>query len=497
MQPFAEYDRHDGLGLAQRVAAGDVTAAELLYTAQVRADAVQRALNPIVRRMDAEAAAAIASGLPRGPFTGVPYLLKDLLQSCAGVPMSMGSAALRDHVPADDDEFVARLKRAGLVLFGKTNVPEFGLVAYTEPKAFGATRNPWDPTRTPGGSSGGSAAAVAARILPAAGANDGGGSIRIPASYCGLFGLKPSRGRVSSGPDAGEVWMGASCEHALTRSVRDSAALLDAVAGPAPGDPFGIAPTGSFLEATRQPVPKLRIAFSTASPMGTPVASACVDAVQGAVSLLQELGHEVEEAAPAYDGILLMRAYLMLYFGAVAAQLRELREQGGRLRAHLLEPSTRALAAIGEAIGAGEFLRWQQRWNLFGRVLGGFFQTYDLWLTPTTADLPPRIGELSPTPMQEQLLVWASRLRIGGLLRRLGVVEQVAITNLARTPFTQLANLTGVPAMSVPLHWTNEGLPVGVHFMAPFGAEARLFALAAQLEQARPWAARVPPIAPT
>ncbi|MDE3141977.1 MAG: amidase, partial [Pseudomonadota bacterium] len=231
MQEFADYAQYDALGLAALLARGEVSAVELLHTAQCRADRAQPRLNALVRRMDAAADATLRAGVPAGMFSGVPYLLKDLMQAYAGVPMSMGSAALRDYVPAADDVLVQRLKRAGLVIFGKTNVPEWGLVAYTEPKAFGATRNPWDLTRTPGGSSGGSAAAVAARIVPAAGANDGGGSIRIPAAYCGLFGLKPSRGRVSPGPEDGEVWMGAACEHALTRSVRDSAALLDAVAG--------------------------------------------------------------------------------------------------------------------------------------------------------------------------------------------------------------------------------------------------------------------------
>ena len=492
MQTFDEYDRYDALGLAALVARGEVSAAELLHTAQQRADAVQATLNPLVRRMDREAEAALRDGLPQGPLRGVPYLLKDLMQAYAGVPMSMGSAALRDFVPAEDDVLVQRLKRAGLVIFGKTNVPEFGLVAYTEPKAFGITRNPWDAARTPGGSSGGSAAAVAARIVPAAGANDGGGSIRIPAAYCGLFGLKPSRGRVSSGPDAGEVWLGAACEHALTRSVRDSAALLDAVAGAVPGDPFAIAPDDGFLAATLQPPPRLRVAFSVQSPLGTPVARDCAEAVRTTAALLESLGHAVEEAAPDIDGMSLMHTYLMLYFGEVAAQLRELRAQFGAARPHLLEPSTRALAAIGEAIGAGEYMQWQHRWNVFGRALGAHFGRYDLWLTPTTADLPPRIGELAPTPLQERLLDVAARLRAGSLLRRLGVVEQVAMRNLARTPFTQLANLTGVPAMSVPLHWTTQGLPVGVQFMAPFGAESTLFALAAQLEQARPWAQRQP-----
>ncbi len=494
MLSFEEYRCHDATALAARVARGEVRADELLAAAQRRADAVQDTLHPLVRRMDGEAAAALRAGLLAGPFTGVPYLLKDLMQAYAGVPMSMGSAALRDEVPVQDSVLVQRLKAAGLVIFGKTNVPEFGLVAYTEPKAFGITRNPWDPARTPGGSSGGSAVAVATGIVPAAGANDGGGSIRIPAAYCGLFGLKPSRGRVSSGPEAGEVWMGASCEHALTRSVRDSAALLDAVAGAAPGDPFEIAPAGGFLAATRAPPPRLRIAFSTASPLGTPVAAPCLEAVQATARLLESLGHAVDAAAPALDGAMLMRAYLLLYFGEVAATLRELRTRRGGLRADGLEPATRALAAVGDAIAAGEYMFWQHRWNRFGRALGDFFRHYDLWLTPTTADLPPRIGELAPTPLQEHLLALAARLRAGRLLRRLGVVETVALRNLARTPFTQLANLTGVPAMSVPLHWTAQGLPVGVQFMAPFGAEARLFALAAQLEQAQPWAQRRPAI---
>ncbi|WP_297905149.1 amidase [Metallibacterium sp.] len=492
MQEFAEYARHDALGLAALVARGEVSAAELLYTAQCRADRAQPRLNALVRRMDVEAAATLRAGIPPGPFAGVPYLLKDLMQAYAGVPMSMGSAALRDYVPVQDDVLVQRLKRAGLVIFGKTNVPEWGLVAYTEPKTFGVTRNPWDITRTPGGSSGGSAAAVAARIVPAAGANDGGGSIRIPAAYCGLFGLKPSRGRVSPGPEDGEVWMGAACEHALTLSVRDSAALLDAVAGAAPGDPFEIAPRGIFLAATQAPPPRLRIAFSTASPLGTPVARACVDAVRATARLLESLGHHVEEAAPRIDGMALMHAYLMLYFGEVAAQVRELRALHPQARVTQLEPTTRALAAIGEAISAGEYMRSHHHWNDFGRALGDHFTHYDLWFTPTTADRPPLIGELAPTPSQERLLALAAQLRAGSLLRRLGIVERVAMHNLTRTPFTQLANLTGVPAMNVPLQQTDSGKPVGVQFMGRFGSETLLFALAAELEHAQPWAGREP-----
>src|SRR5690606_27028099 len=277
---FPDYHRYDATGLAELVRKGEVEAAELLEEAIARTEAVNPRLNAVVTRMYEEGRRVAAAG-GEGPFAGVPFLLKDLLQHHAGVPMTCGSAALTEYVPERDIEVVSRFKRAGLVIFGKTNVPEFGLVATTEPAVHGPTLNPWDVRRSPGGSSGGSAAAVAAGLVPMAGANDGGGSIRIPAAWCGLFGLKPSRGRVPVGPYYAEIWGGAVCDHVLTRTVRDSAAMLDAIRGPAVGDPYRIeGPMRPYTEEATLPPGRLRIAFSTRSPLGATVDPECRRAVE-------------------------------------------------------------------------------------------------------------------------------------------------------------------------------------------------------------------------
>lgn len=493
MSGFPEYDRYDALGLAELVRAGDVHPTELAEEAIRRAEALQPALNFLVTPLFERGRAAARGTLPDGPFRGVPFLLKDILQDLAGVRTTSGSAAMAEYVPERDAEVVRRFREAGLVFLGKTSVPELGLLAVTEPEAFGATRNPWDPERTPGGSSGGAAAAVAAGVVPVAGANDGGGSIRIPASHCGLFGLKPTRGRVPLGPAYGEVWEGASIDHALTRTVRDSAALLDAIAGPDAGAPYTIVPPERpYAEEVGRAPGRLRVGFSVRSPLGTPVHPECVEAVRRTAALLEELGHQVEEAEPEIDGHAVARCYFVLYFGQVAATLDRVEEAspGASRKAEL---ATRSLAAIGRALPASDYVRSKQRWNDFARAMAGFHARYDLFLTPVVAEPPVRIGELAPRRLERLQMQLVSGLRLGRLVPFLRLVDRLATESLSRTPFTQLANLTGQPAMSVPLHWTPEGLPVGAHFTAPFGDEATLFRLAAQLEEARPWFDRRPP----
>lgn len=482
---FDEYRRHDATGLAQRVSAGEVTPAELLQLATERAQAAETPINPINRLLPDRANRRLEAPLS-GPFAGVPFLVKDLAQDVAGEPTSMGSQAFAHTPVAEDSTFVRRSDDAGLVLFGKTNTPELGLKGITENRTFGATRNPWSHERTPGGSSGGSAAAVAAGIVPMAGANDGGGSIRIPAAYCGLFGLRPGRGRVPAGPRFHEIWEGASSDHVLTRSVRDSARMLDVLAGPDTGAPFHVAPPERpYSEEPEQAPGRLRIAFSVRSPIGGDVHADCRQAVEKTARQLEDLGHTVEEAEPAIDGMALARCYLTLYFGQVAAMVAD-------ARATDFELDTRALAMLGRALTSGEYVQAHQQWNVFGRALGHFFQDYDLYLTPTVAAPPARIGELD-TPRGEQLALRPLlRLNAGRLLMHTGVVDKLAFRSLARTPFTQLANLTGTPAMSVPLHWSDEGLPVGSQFTAPVGGEGLLLRLAAQLEQAHPWWDRIP-----
>jgi amidase len=439
---------------------------------------------------------SIAQGLPAGAFQGVPFLLKDLLSILAGAPLSFGCKALKDFVPDHDSELVRRFKQAGLVILGKTNTPEFGLVAYTEPELFGPTRNPWDSTRTPGGSSGGAAAAVSSGMVPLAGAGDGGGSIRIPAAYCGLFGLKPSRGRIPTGPDFGELWQGAVVEHVITRTVRDSAAMLDAAAGADVGAPFVVAPPERpYLEEIGREPPRLRIAFHLRSPIGTPVHPENEKAVLQAAVMLQKLGHEVAEASPDLDGMALARSYLTMLYGEVAADLKDLEQVLGRaVGPQDVEAATWTLGLLGRCESAASMAAARRLWGRAARTLGRFHEVFDLYLTPSTAQPPARIGELKPKPHEVAALNVINRLGRGRWLRRSGIIERLAIRNMARTPFTQLANFTGQPAMSVPLHWTREGLPCGVHFMARIGDEGTLLRLAAQLEKASPWFHRRPAI---
>ena len=488
------FDTHDALGLGELVRRREVGAGELLEEAIERLERVNPRLNAVITPMY-EIARDRARTPATGPFAGVPFLLKDLLQSYAGVPMSGGSAALKGYVPDRDAELVTRFKAAGLNTFGKTNVPELGLVAVTEPTAFGPTRNPWDPARSPGGSSGGSAAAVAAGVIPMAGANDGGGSIRIPAAWSGLFGLRPSRGRVPVGPYFQETWDGAVADLVVSRSVRDSAAALDAVAGAAPGDPYLFErPERPFLEEVDREPGRLRIAFSTRSPIGAPVDSECVKAVSRTASLLEDLGHDVEERDAPVDGKQVARAFLNLYYGQVAADLRWIRRERGRAAVRRMEEVTRLVGLIGESISAAEYVEWKRSWNAFSRAMGGFHQSYDLYLTPTTAVPPVEIGSLAPSSLERVGMTIANRLSAGGLVRATGIVEQLAFEQMAPVPFTQLANLTGQPAMSVPLHWTPSDLPVGAHFMAAIGREDLLLRVAGQLEKARPWREMRPPV---
>jgi len=494
MDGFAEYDRYDALGLAELVRKKEITPGELCEEAIGRIERINPKINAVIRTMFDIARDQAKGRLPDGPFAGVPFLLKDLLASYAGVPLTMGSKACRDYIPARDSELMKRYKATGMVILGKTNTPEFGLMGITEPELHGPTRNPWNLNLTPGGSSGGSAAAVASGMVPFASGGDGGGSIRIPASYCGLFGIKPSRGRNPAGPEFGEIWQGAAVEHVLTRSVRDSAAMLDAVNGPDAGAPYIIPmPERPYLEeTTREPGP-LKIAFTKKSPLNAGVHPDCQKAVENAAALLRRLGHRVDEAEPAIDGIALAKSYLVMYYGEIAADIEDLKKILGRkAKPSDVEGPTWTLKLLGDAFTAGEFVQALRQWNTFARQMGLFFRRYDLYLTPTTAFPPVRIGELKPKPIDERLMKITNVLNLGKLIRLSGVADKLAIENLAKTPYTQLANVTGLPAMSVPLHWTADGLPSGVQFIAPFGDEATLFRLAGQLERAQPWFDRRP-----
>jgi Asp-tRNA(Asn)/Glu-tRNA(Gln) amidotransferase A subunit family amidase len=486
-----EYLARDAVGLAELVAAGDVTPAELLAAARERAAAVNPRLNAVVRRLDAEADERVRETLT-GPFAGVPFLLKDLGQDQAGVPTSAGSRALADRPAPEDATVVRRWRDAGLVVFGRTNTPEFGAKGVTESDLFGPARNPWDTRHTPGGSSGGAAAAVAGGIVPVAGASDGGGSIRIPAACCGLFGLKPGRGVVPSGPGHGEGFHGAATEGVISRSVRDTAAMLDVLTGAGPAAPYlSAVPAGPYLAEVGRPPGRLRIGLQVASTLNPEPHPEAVAAVEDAAALLTELGHDVVEAPVGYDDAALAEDFLLPWFVRVANQVAEVGadydgDDG-------FELDTLVMAAIGRATPATRHEGALQRWHTYVRALDDYHRTHDLLLTPTLARPPLRIGELD-TPLLERLgarVVLA--LRAGAVLPKVGVVRNAVHRNLSWVPYTQLANLTGRPAMSVPLYWTPAGLPLGVQLVAPLGGEGALLRLAAQLEEARPWFDRRPP----
>jgi amidase len=495
---FADYLGCDATALAQHVARGDVRPGELLDIALAQHRRVHGSVNAIVRLMEDEARAQLSAGALNGPFGGVPFLIKDGVQDYAGIPTSYGSRSMAGVVPARHAHVVERYLKAGLVIFGKTNLPEFAIRAVTDPELFGRTNNPWDLARTPGGSSGGAAASVAAGIVPMAAGNDGGGSLRIPAACCGLFSLRPSRGRVSSGPGIGEVWFGASSEGVISRSVRDSALALDLLQGAEPGDPFVIAPPLEPYAKTMQRAPgRLRIGFTAVSPIGTEVHPEAVRAVEQAAALLASLGHHVEEAAPQIDGAALAQSYLHMYFGQIPAAVARAKALGARERD--LELMNRILVTLGSSVSALEMTTQLNRWNEFSRALSAFHAQYDLLLTPTLAAPPVTHGTGDPSGFEKSLFGFLHGSGLMGVLARLGLldatVQKIAIDNLRYVPFTQLSNLTGTPSMSVPLHWTPDGLPLGVQFVGPFGSEDRLLQLARQLEEAQPWFDRLPALA--
>jgi len=473
MTGFAKFDSFDAVGLADLVSRGEVKAEDLLEAAVERYQSVNDKVNAVVTPLFDEARKAISDGLPDGPLKGVPFLLKDLYADMAGTPLANGCGLFADNVSAADTEIVQRYKNAGLVIMGKTNTPEFGLTVTTEPRHGGATRNPWNTEHSAGGSSGGAAAAVAARIVPAAHASDGGGSIRIPASCCGLFGLKPTRGRISVGPFNGEGWAGMSMQHAVTISVRDSAALLDAVAGPATGDPYYAAPPSRpyFEEVGTEPG-KLRLAVSTQSPNGTEVDGECVEGVQNAVQLCKSLGHSVEEVAPNYDHEKLRDAAATIIQSNTAAAVNaRARDLGRELQKGDVENITWLMTQSGNGVSAESYINAVKTIHAESRKIAAFFETYDAFIMPTLGQPPAPIG-----------LFHMDTEDIGDYVRNL----------MTYSPFCQMANATGQPAMSMPLHWSQKGLPVGVQFVGRYADEATLFRLASQIELESPWASRRP-----
>jgi amidase len=465
----------DATAQAELVRNKQVKPIELVEATIERIERINPQINAVVTPMYDIARKTAEGPLPDGPFTGVPFLLKDLGPMYRGVRTTNGSVYLQGLIAPIDSELTTRFKQAGLIVTGKTNTPELGLVPTTEPKLFGPSRNPWDTDRTTGGSSGGSAAAVAAGIVPMAHANDGGGSIRIPASCCGLFGLKPTRARVPLGPLFGDQMNGLTIDHAVTRTVRDSAALLDAIQGPDIGDPYWAPPPARpYIEEVGADPGRLRIAFSARKLYGEDLHPDCIAAVKDAAVLCQELGHEVVEDFPVINGDQIIDAFSKVWAAGVANGIDSIAQLVGRLPAEgEIEPLTRTLYEEGKQVDASAYLIAITQMQQMSRGIAHWMQKYDVWLTPTLGEPPVPLGSFEPAPDNPR----------AGFDRAAEFV-----------PFTPLQNVTGQPAMSVPLYWNDGGLPIGTHFIARFGDEATLFRLAAQLEEARPWAHRRPPV---
>ena len=471
---LSDYIEYDAVGLAQLIRSGQVSAHEVQQAARQAILAVNPALNALVGELFDEPLPYAASG----PFAGVPFAIKDVLLHAQGVPTRLGSRLTGQGVPfRSDTDLMARFKRAGLATLGRTSTPEFAFNASTGPLSNGPTVNPWDTSRSSGGSSGGSAALVAARALPVAHANDGGGSIRVPAAWCGLVGLKPTRGRTPMGPAFDEVLSGLSSEFAVTRTVRDAAAVLDAVNGPGIGDKYEIAsPARPYAEEVGTPAGQLRIAVTSRAWSGIPVEQEHVQAVESVGRQLLSFGHRVEEASPPLDWEALVASQLPIWtaFLADSAVLLS-RRLGVELGPEVLEAVTLSCVEQGRRTTALDLFAAQRTGNFINRAVGAFFRDYDVLVTPTVATLPPPLGYLNQNDPTLDPRGWFDKV-------------------FALVPFTPLFNATGQPAMSLPLAQSRAGLPIGIQCVARYGDEATLFRLAAQLEQALPWASRRPQV---
>jgi len=474
--PFAEFGKYDGLGLAELVAKKKITALEVIDEAIARAEQLNPALNAIIFKDFERGRDAAKSPVPAGPFSGVPTLLKDMRAGATGMPTRSGSRMMPAIPAAYDSTLVARYRAAGIIPLGKTNVPEFGILPTTESVLYGAAHNPWNLEHTPGGSSGGSAAAVAAGIVPLAHATDGGGSIRIPASNCGLVGLKVSRGRITQGPDASDATSGLSVDNCVTRSVRDCAAMLDLTSAPDYGDPyFALPPQGSYLEAISQYPKPLKIAVARKGLGGAPFHAEVNEAVEKAAALCASLGHHVEDAMPQLDSEEMTMAFMTLWASNVTYGVELLsRMTGAKPSLDVIEGLTMGLYEQGKSLTAVHQIWAQQTLFRTARMAAKFHEAYDVWLTPTLAQPPLRLGTINVNETN---------------------VEQAFAPILDYVPFTAMQNGTGQPAINLPLHWTKTGLPVGVQFVARSGNEALLLKLAAQIEDAQPWFDKRPALA--
>jgi amidase len=488
---FPEYEAYDAVGLAKLIRQGEISSAEVLETAIERIELLNPAVNAIAYKMYDQARAQLNDLPKNAPFSGVPFLLKDLGLSYANVPTSSGSLWLKDYTRSYHSELVQRYLNSGLVIVGKTTTPEFGLQPITESKLFGATRNPWNLDRSAGGSSGGAAAAVSMQMVPMAQGGDGAGSIRIPASNCAIFGFKPTRGRTPTGPNIGRIWQGLAAEHALTKTVRDNAALLDCTQGNDIGNPMYLeSPTQPYIEILKTPLRMLRIALIKEPFFKSTVNPDCITAVERSAKLCTSLGHQVEEVKFELNSDRLLRAIIIVMSAELAMLFKNVSDH--RPRRGEVEIGSRLLAKLGNYYTAREFSEAIFLFDLYTRRMGEVFNKYDIVLTPTVAQPPMKIGAFQMSWFENLGAHLLDYFGTHNSLKKACMENMVKV--FATMPYTTLFNITGQPAMSVPLYWNRQNLPIGSQFVARFADDATLFQLAHQLEQAQPWQKKLPPI---
>src|ERR1700727_1401 len=464
----------DALRLAELVRQKQVTPAELTETAIRLIDGLAPKLNAVVIRDFERAKARAGESAPRGPFGGVPYLLKNIGSGCEGLPLTNSLPFRKDYVSPSDNEMVRRIKASGLNILGRTNVPEQGWCIATEPRMYGPTLNPWNTAVTAGGSSGGAVSSVASRMIPMAEASDGGGSIRAPASCCGVVGLKPSRGRISYGPDDVDVWFGSVSTFAVSRSVRDTAALLDATAVVMPGEPYPPAkPEQSCLDCIRELSKPLRIGYALKPPWGAPFASEVTDAMKQTLSVLQDLGHALEEHAMVTDLETAWRDYNQMNSVQTVLEFDDMAKVVGRpIPESELIAFNRAWLARGRGLSAPDYARSVAAVRKANQGVQAELAPFDVFLTPTLTQLPRPVGywDLNEPDFDKYIATWTD------------------------AAFLFSFNFSGVPAISLPAAWTKDDIPIGVQLVGRYGDEATILHLSAQLEQARPWIQRRPAI---
>ncbi|WP_317200827.1 amidase [uncultured Psychrobacter sp.] len=486
---FKEYTQYDAIGLAELVKSGEVSAKELLESAIARANTLNPKMNAIIHRFDARAYNAAQQGLPDGAFTGVPFLLKDLSFYFEGEPITMGSRSI-NVVNKHDSEIVKRMKASGVNTFGKTNTPEFGLIITTEPKAHGPTHNPFKKGYSSGGSSGGSAAAVASGIVPMAGAGDGGGSIRFPAAWCGAVGLKPSRGRNPFGPDFGEGWDGAAADHVITRTVRDTAAMLDATSGREIGAPYVIAaPEGSFLQAAMRAPKQLTIALHQ-QPLiaNTTVDKEVLAVLERTAKQLESMGHRVVPAEPNINIEQFWHDFIVVVCAHTAFTIDNVERNFGAEHIKKLEPQTYNMAMLGRSLSAADLVHAKHGWHNSQHQTGLLLETYDMILSPTVPTTAVKHGVLPPSRVDEMLMntsgLLSKGINMGKYTFSSGMIEKLSHPVLSKMAFTILGNVTGLPAMSIPMGMSKKGLPIGMQLIGRMNDESTILSLAAEIERA-------------